>query len=237
MIKNTICVYCRVKLNDIKNDEYCKSVEHFIPNSLMPNNRTNANGDFYVCRKCNSDKSMMDNLFGKISKFQSYDASLASKSIIKEFDKNKRNKKLTKIFENSTIGKYGIYTKMPFNGLELYLYMEYLGKGQFFKKTGKIYSKSKYIMIFTYINKESNIIFTEKYKKIHTSDNFKDLKENLYTEVVYNGECLIYAKEYYKYMFVFHKHTVVLVEVKKRNNRTSRMALKNKENVIKMFKK
>jgi len=235
MIFNKNCPYCKTKLNSIENHKESKTVEHLIPNSMTSKKRNNNNGDFYACKNCNSNKSKMDNLVGKISKFQSFDDNLASSAMIKEYTKEKKNTRLVDVLNSTLESKYGIYAKLPFNGEELYSYMEYLGKGQYFKKTTKIYSKSKYIMIFKYMNKEFNIIFSDSYLKQFGSDNFKDLSKNPYSEVINNGECIIYAKENNKYLFVFHSHTTIIIEIYKRCNRTQKMAIKNKQKILNDF--
>jgi len=91
MIYNTLCAYCRVKLNNKENHPNSQSVEHLIPNSLTLTKRNNKHGDFYVCKKCNSHKSKMDNLIGNISKFQSFDDKLATDTMVGEYTKEKTN--------------------------------------------------------------------------------------------------------------------------------------------------
>jgi len=174
-MNNTLCIYCKAQLNKEENHLNSRTVEHLIPNGLTSKKRNKNNSDFYVCKRCNSHKSMMDNLVGKVAKFQSFDDQLAVDTMVNEYTKDKRNNRLSNVLTNGEEKEFGIYCKLPFNGEELYSYMEYLGKGQYFKKTGKIFSKSKNIMTFLYLNKEFNIIFGNKYKKLHGTNNFIDL--------------------------------------------------------------
>ena len=235
MIHNKLCAYCRVEFKKVQNDPDSRTVEHLIPNSLTLKKRNNNLGDFYACKRCNSHKSMMDNLIGKISKFQSFDSTLAYNAMNKEDIKKKKNTRLKFTLEGIKRGDRNIH--LPFNGEELYSYMEYLGKGQYLKKTGKIFSKSNLVMKFTYINKEANILFTDEYKKKKDTNNFDDLLKNNYTEKVGNGECMIYSKENHEYMFVFHHHTIISIEIYKSTHKTRKIALKNKKKILDDFSK
>lgn len=235
MIHNNLCAYCRVTFNNIQNHQNSKTVEHLIPNSLTLKKRNNNNGDFYACKKCNSDKSKMDNLVAKVSKFQSFDDKLATDTMAQEYTKDKTNPKLVKVLTNTDKGQFGIYGKLPFNGQEIYEYMEYLGKGEYLKQTNKVFSKYKNVMTFLYLNKEANIIFSDKYKKSHGTNNFNDLMKNEYTEVLNEGECMIYTKDKNKFMFVFHHHTVIIVTIDKSSSRTKKLVLKNKERILRDF--
>ena len=235
MIHNKLCAYCRVEFKKIQNDPCSRTVEHLIPNSLTLKKRNNNLGDFYACKKCNSHKSMMDNLIGKIIKFQSFDSNIAYQAMSNEDIKSKKNPRLEFILEKIKDGDLDI--KLPFNGEELYSFMEYLGKGQYLKKTGKIFSKSNLVMKFIYMNKEANILFSNEYKKKTGINNFDDLLKNKYTEKVGNGECMVYSKKNNEYMFVFHHHTIIIIEIYKNTHKTRKMVLKNKKKILDDFYK
>ena len=52
MIKNHSCVYCGRVVKKSKNTDEGRSVEHLIPQIAVSIKRTNAKGDFHVCRGC-----------------------------------------------------------------------------------------------------------------------------------------------------------------------------------------
>ena len=80
MIENEICAYCRTPIVRAENQPNSRSVEHMIPNAFITRKRKNGEGDFYVCRQCNSRKSHIDNLLGKTSKMQSPNTEIASQA-------------------------------------------------------------------------------------------------------------------------------------------------------------
>ena len=63
---STHCVYCGVLMNRIVNDPHSRTVEHMIPQVSVSIKRTNGEGDFHVCKKCNSEKSRIDEVLGVI---------------------------------------------------------------------------------------------------------------------------------------------------------------------------
>ena len=60
-------------------------------------------------------------------------------------------------------------------------------------------------------------------------------QKNGHSEVINEGECIIYAKEDDKYMFVFHSHTVIIISIYKSSNKTKRIAQKNKQKILHDF--
>ena len=53
-------------MNRIVNDPHSRTVEHMIPQVSVSIKRTNGEGDFHVCKKCNSEKSRIDEVLGVI---------------------------------------------------------------------------------------------------------------------------------------------------------------------------
>lgn len=97
VIFNEVCPYCRQRMINAENHLLSKSVEHLILNAALSRKRGKGEGDFYACRKCNSEKSNIDYVLGVIAKGQSYDEDFAFQSIWKALDDKKRNKRFIKM--------------------------------------------------------------------------------------------------------------------------------------------
>lgn len=97
-----------------------RSVEHLVPNIVLTTKRNNGDGDFYACRKCNSEKGTLDEIFGLMAKFQSNNTELAANALIRAFTKRKNVPQRYWDMYDSAEEKDGqVVAKMPVSGREL----------------------------------------------------------------------------------------------------------------------
>lgn len=225
MIENNICPYCRRPLIKAENQDNSRSVEHLIPNAVLTRRRNKDEGDFYACRKCNSEKSKIDYVLGVIAKAQSSNDTLAADTLIKSIEKdNGATKRFIDMTHTARPTNEGtIHAEIPINAQELIEYMHYLGKGQYFKLnhnklTYKLYNPREQVMLVEFVNKQALYPLEGSYTKRHKTNPFQDLQRNPYTEVINSGECLIWAKNN-NFLFVFHNYTAVIVKVLKKNKK------------------
>lgn len=235
MIDNDICPYCCKPMVKAENQENSKSVEHLIPNAVLTRKRKNDEGDFYACRKCNSRKSNIDYVLGVISKCQADDNELASNTLIKAVTKSDgASKKFIRMVQCVKELSGEIHMTMPIGGEEIVEYIEFLGKGQFFKKNKAVFNPKAFVFDITFANKQVARHFQESYEMQHQSNPFRDLEQNGYSEVINGGECIIYSKNR-RYMFLFHDYTVVTVKVLRKNKKNMTLCAKKVENLISDF--
>ena len=227
MIENKACPYCRRSLIKAENQDNSRSVEHLIPNAVLTRRRKNDEGDFYACRKCNSKKSNIDYILGVLAMGQSSDNDLAADALIKAVEKdNGATKRFIDMVHTARPTNEGtVHAEIPINAQELIEYMHYLGKGQYFKLEHKRYNPRKQVMLVKFVNKLALSPLEGSYTGQHKTNPFQDLQQNSYTEVINNGECLIWAKNN-KFLFVFHNYTAIRVKV----------LSKNKKNIAKVEK-
>ncbi|WP_354624331.1 hypothetical protein [Psychromonas sp. MME2] len=133
MIKSQNCVYCGIKIKKSQNADDGRSVEHMIPQIAVSKTRTNAQGDFHVCRKCNTKKSRIDELFGLISRINSpnENGDIAVSKLAKMAGKG--NNAVLKMIKSVKKTTEGIQLKLPFNGEDIYEYGVFLTKGNILK--------------------------------------------------------------------------------------------------------
>ena len=219
MIENKACPYCRRSLIKAENQDNSRSVEHLIPNAVLTRRRKNDEGDFYACRKCNSKKSNIDYILGVLAMGQSSDDGLAAATLIKAVEKNNGSTKrfIDMVHTARPTNEGTIHAEMPINAKELIEYMRYLGKGQYFKLEHKLYNPRKQVMLVEFVNKPVLDSLGGSY--------IQNLQQYPDTEVINNGECLIWAKNN-NFLFVFHNYTAVIVKV----------LSKNKKNIAKVEK-
>ena len=219
MISNSLCPYCRKVMVKGENKSNSRSVEHLIPNAVLTRKRKKDEGDFYACRRCNSRKSNIDYILGVISKCQLDNDELAADTLIKAVTKNNgASSKFIAMVQTAREKNNYVHMKMPINGEDLVEYISFLGKGQYFKKNKKVFNPNKYVMQPLFANKQVSKPFKEAYQKEHNSNPFTDLHTNKYSEVINDGECVIYSKNN-GYMFVFHEYTVITIKVLRKNRK------------------
>jgi len=236
MIENKICPYCRRSLVKAKNQDNSRSVEHLIPNAVLTRKRKKDEGDFYACRKCNSKKSNIDYILGVIAKAQSVNNTLATDTLINAVLKDngaaKRFIDMTHTARPTSEGT--VHAEIPINAKELIEYIRYLGKGQFFKLKRVPYNPSNQVMYVNFVNKQVLSPLEGEYTGRHKANPFQDLQQNPYTEVINNGECLIWAKNN-NFLFVFHNYTAVIVKVLRKNRKNIERVKKSESYLCEHF--
>lgn len=234
MIFNKLCPYCSITMIKAENLDNSRSVEHLVPNSVLREKRKNDQGDFYACRKCNSRKSHIDNLLAIISKSQSSDPDLAIETLTHAISQvGKSSNRFIEMIAHAKEGPFETTMNIPILGRELLEYIEFLGKGQYFKKNLHLYNSKKLVMLVEYINKPVLDALEYSYQKSHGTNPFRDLESNLYSEVI--GDCIIYSKNN-KFLFIFHDVTSIIIKIKNRNPKNIiRSNIKNNY-ILKNFK-
>lgn len=235
MIYNNICPYCGVQLEKSENMPNSRSVEHLIPNAATTISRKNDKGDFYACRECNGEKSHIDHLLGKVAKMQSQDDRLAAETLIGAITSD--SKSAARFIEMALRAQEKtdhVELELPINSEELIKYIRFLGRGQFFKKNLIPLDPTKYVMQIQYINKDCCMYIEDEYKNQHKSNPFRDLEKNRYSELINDGECIIYSKNN-SYLFFFHDYTAIMIYVLENTEENRRLALESEDYIRKYF--
>lgn len=219
MIKNKFCPYCKQPLKKSENKDNSRSVEHLIPNTALTNKRKKGEGDFYACRKCNTRKSNIDYVLGVIAKAQSSNSEVAANALISAVTKEDgRSKRFIDMVLTAKELDSEVHMEIPIKGEELIEYLHFLGKGQFFKVTGAIYDPKKYVMVVKFVNKQVLSSLEASYRQRHGSSPFSDLTQNSRSEVINDGECIIWSKNR-SFLFIFHNYAAVIVNVLRKNRK------------------
>jgi len=109
-----------------------------------------------------------------------------------------------------------IHMEMPINGKELIEYMHFLGKGQYFKSFGAAFDPQTQVMELWISTKQVLSSLEKRYEAEHDSNPFQDLQQNSRTEVIGDGECIIWSKGN-RFLFLFHSFTGIGINVMPRN--------------------
>ena len=236
MLRNSLCPYCGVLMVKGENLKHGRSVEHLIPNVVLRHKRSNGQGDFYACRRCNGDKSHMDYVLAVIAKSQAHDDHFAAQTLIDAVTEGdgRRASRFIDMIRDVEETPRGAEMTLPLSGNELLKYMEYLGKGQYFKRTGRVFQTSTHVMLFDYVNKEVMRFIEGNYGIEHGSNPFRDLEQNHYSEVLSDGDCIIYSKNL-TFLFLFHDYTGIAICVKPRNRKNMERARLNRQQIITDF--
>lgn len=235
MIENEICAYCRTPIVRAENQPNSRSVEHMIPNAFITRKRKNDEGDFYVCRQCNSRKSHIDNLLGKTSKMQSPNTEIASSTLKKvSADSSNTKGRFMDMINSSKSTAVGVEMTLPICGSELVEYIEFLGKGQYLKQNGRVFDTSTHVFEIDYITKHVFLTIEEDYQKKFGSSPFRDLEKNQLSEVVNNDQCTIWSRDN-QYLFIFHVSTAIIVKVLERNRNNEKRAQKSVNSIMQNF--
>lgn len=213
MIKNHSCVYCGRAVKKSKNTDEGRSVEHLIPQSAVSIVRTNAKGDFHVCRGCNTEKSKIDGLFGLISRINTSGSGgeEAISKLAKMF--GKRNKAVLSMMESSNEHPEGVEVKLPFKGEDIYKYGVFLTKGEYFKRHESILDLKKKIVLVTWGGPNFVKELLLRYGAEHGTNPFEDLTLNDSVENI-NEECfIIVSKSGTEFSFIFNQMYLLLTKV------------------------
>ncbi|MEM5505174.1 hypothetical protein WNY81_09945 [Shewanella frigidimarina] len=237
MIKNNDCVYCGIAIKKSVNSDNGRSVEHLIPQIAVSKKRTNANGDFHVCRKCNTEKSKIDELFGLLSRVNTPGEGgiEAVSKLSKMF--GKRNKAITKMIDSARNNPNGIELNLPFKGEDVYKYGVFLTKGEFFKKHRSLLDLNKNIVLVTWGSPNLTRELLKRYKSTHGRNPFADLALNSAVENIYE-ECFIVVNSTGdEFLFFFNQEYLLSTKVVEKNEENMRKKRENKLDLIAGFSK
>ena len=234
MIHNTICAYCRKPFIKEENHPQARSVEHLIPNAMTNRKRKNDEGDFYICRQCNSAKSDIDEILGKCAKMQR-DADIAVEVVEKEREENSHLYK--KLVKSIKFNEHGPYLTFPIPGNDLVEYMWFLGKGQFLIETGKLYDPDKYVMQLKWYNKIITKSFEENYRTQFESNCFEDLKKNPLAKLINEGECIIHIQNKFSYGYFLHNYIAIGIDILNNSRKNKKTANASRIRILKDFNK
>lgn len=213
MIKNNSCVYCGKEIKKSKNNDDGRSVEHLIPQIAVSKRRTNAQGDFHVCRKCNTEKSKIDELFGLLSRINTPgDGGLDAISKLAKMV-GKKNKAVLSIIDSATKHPDGMEIKLPFKGEDIYKYGLFLTKGEYFKKHGKILSNNDKIVLVTWGGPQLIKKLISSYRETHGTNPFEDLKQNEHVENIFQECFIIVDKNGTEFSFIFNQSYLLITKV------------------------
>lgn len=227
MIRNILCPYCSIEMQQGENLPNGRSVEHLVPNTLLTSQRSKGDGDFFACRSCNCEKGKLDEVFGLITKFQSKDPELAANALIRAFTKRENvPERYWRMYDSAKENSSGqIEARMPINGQELIEYATYFGKGLYYMKYGRIFNDKREVMHIGFYNKHVHLSHADHYQKSFSSNPVKDLESNPHSWVVAEDECVIWSKNR-SHLIIFHHFISFGIEFKDYNRE---MLLKKKQ--------
>tara|TARA_R110001583_G_scaffold81459_3_gene217333 strand:+ start:51 stop:788 length:738 start_codon:yes stop_codon:yes gene_type:complete len=213
MIKNKNCVYCGKEVRKSKNADDGRSVEHLIPQIAVSKKRTNAQGDFHVCRKCNTEKSKIDELFGLLSRINTPDS--GGREVISKLAKmvGKKNKAVFSMLDSATRHPDGVEVKLPFKGEDIYKYGVFLTKGEYFKKHGILLKTDEKIVLVTWGGTHLIKELLSSYKEAHGTNPFEDLILNENVENIFEECFIIVGKNGDEFSFIFNQSYLLITKV------------------------
>jgi hypothetical protein len=202
-----------------ENLDHSRSVEHFIPNTLLSVPRSQRDGDFFACRKCNSTKSKIDYILAVVARVQSPNDEVATKTLLKAVTSSKKSsKKFIEMLRGARHRPDGVHMDTPIDGRDLLNYMMYLAKGQYFRETGSIFDEQSLIVQIEFVNKPVLSALKSNYKGQHWSDPILDLIKNPNSESFGKDECVIWTREH-DYLFILHHYTAIIIRIRPRSRR------------------
>ncbi|MFT2091502.1 hypothetical protein [Paraglaciecola sp. 2405UD69-4] len=213
MIKNKNCVYCGKEVRKSNNSDDGRSVEHLIPQIAVSKTRTNAQGDFHVCRKCNTEKSKIDELFGLLSRINapgSSDGEAISKLARMV---NKKNKTVLSMVNSATKHANGVEVKLPFKGGNIYKYGVFLTKGEYFKKHRSLLSADNKIVLVTWGSPHLIKNLLSKYRAKHGTNLFEGLSQNAHVESIFDECFIIERNNGTEFLFIFNQSYLLITKV------------------------
>lgn len=202
-----------------ENLDHSRSVEHFIPNTLLSIPRSPRDGDFFACRKCNSRKSKIDYVLAIVARAQSPNLRLATETLWEAITSAKKSsKKFVEMVQGAHYGLGGVHMDIPISGRDLVDYILYLAKGQYFRKTRNIFDEQTMVAQIEFVNKQVLSALKSSYTTQHSSDPVLDLMRNPNSESFGKDECVIWTNEN-DYLFILHHYTAIMVCVRPRSRR------------------
>lgn len=179
MLNSEICVYCGVTLNEIHNHMSSKTIEHMIPNVSLTVKRNRGEGDFHVCKSCNSEKSRLDELIGLICRMTGDNKEGAFLAAEKFRNAVERKDKLF-VHAMNSIKPYGVGATIaiPLTIKDISKYGKWLAKGQYFLKRNEMLNEENHIISVNIINYFEVRQIKDWYRKASHSEAFDDLSKN-----------------------------------------------------------
>ena len=213
MIKNKNCVYCGKEVRKSKNNDDGRSVEHLIPQIAVSKKRTNAQGDFYVCRKCNTEKSKIDELLGLLSRINT--TGDGGREAISKLAKmvGKKNKAVLSMMDCATKHPDGMEIKLLFKGEDIYKYGLFLTKGEYFKKHGEILNNDDKIVLVTWGGPHLIKELLSSYRETYGTNPFEDLTQNDHVENIFEECFIIVGKNGTEFSFIFNQSYILITKV------------------------
>lgn len=205
MRESTHCVYCGILMNRIVNHPHSRTVEHMIPQVSVSFKRTNGEGDFHVCKKCNADKSRIDEVLGVICRMVS-EHPVGSIDAVHSFHKalGRKDSKFIQAIRSIKPLEVGASITLPLTAREYHRYGSWLGKGVHYITTGKLLHPEQPILVDIVSQKELNQIKYE-YKQKNGSEAFEDLALNVKIPNVNKESFLIYDDKIREMFVCFNK--------------------------------
>lgn len=235
LIRNTVCPYCRRKMVKAENLDLSRSVEHLIPNAALTRKRKNDEGDFYACRQCNSRKSKIDYVLGVATKSQSRDEALATATLLRAATRDGHmSDRFVDAINSATGDGEWVYMNFPISGTELLEYIQFLGRGQYFKAFGVPFDPKKHVMLVDFSNKQVHHSLETSYEGKLGSNPYRDLERNPFSEVISEGECLIWSKDH-DFLFIFHDYTSISIRIKVRDLDSSLREIEMNQRLLEDF--
>lgn len=228
-------MYCGIVVKKSVNSDDGRSVEHLIPQIAVSKQRTNAKGDFHVCRKCNTEKSKIDELFGLISRINTRGNGgvEAISKLAKMY--GKRNKAITRMIDSGRNHPDGMELKLPFKGGDIYKYGVFLTKGEYFKKHLSLLDLNEKVVLVTWGSPSFVRELLSWYGSTHGRNPYDDLAKNNSVENVYE-ECFIVANSSgNEFSFLFNREYMLITKVVDKNEENLREKRINKLDLIAGF--
>jgi hypothetical protein len=234
--RNVLCPYCQTLLTESENDPSGRSVEHLIPNTVLTVPRTKRDGDFFACRRCNSRKSHIDYVLGIVAKSQSGDPRAAAEALLSAVKSNdgRAERFIQMAAEAVPTPDGGAVAIVPIDGSELLDYISYLGRGQYFRKRGRLFDQNTQVMIVDYANKQMLSALEAEYGHVHGANPFEDIQKNKYAQIYSAGDCIIFSKND-SYLFLFHSYTAITIKIKPRTAKNIERSRKSAEEILRHF--
>ncbi|WP_326490892.1 hypothetical protein, partial [Lelliottia amnigena] len=178
MRASTHCIYCGVLMNRIVNDPHSRTVEHMIPQISVSIRRTNGEGDFHACKKCNSEKSRIDEIIGVICRMVGEHPE-GSLDAINNFHKAlaRNDSRFKQAFQSVNRSQYGPSITLPLTAKEIYRYGIWLGKGVYFIQRGELLPDNSIVWV-ELVGHEEVMFIKDEYRRQRGSEAFDDLSQN-----------------------------------------------------------
>ena len=124
---------------------------------------------------------------------------------------------------------------MPISGRDLFHYLIFLAKGQYFKTTGEIFSPADQVVQIRFVNKKVLASLESNYAVHLGSNPFEDLVRNPNSESLCGGECVIWSRES-EFLFILHRYVGVIAKVLPYSRKNYRHARRLERQILRDFR-